>query len=154
LIVQDFIKILQIKRKDDFNPEAIVAFTNKLGFADDHLGKAHIRNFEVTFSKMMLQIWISYAFEYKNQGIVSQLSNEIRGLKSSKLAALFGVLSIFLNCHSGVVNEKHAEMKKIAAKYYPVGGAGEVMVRGNENTQLEFFVSMMDYLDFKYVGVE
>jgi len=147
LIMQDFIQILKLRNKSDFDPEGIVAFTNVLSFADDHLGKAHTQIFKQTFANMMLQIWISYVFTYKNNGIVHQLSNEVRGLKSSKLAALFGVLSIFLNRHSGVVNGKHAEMKKMASKYYLVGGLGEVMVMGNEKIQLEFFVSMMDYLD-------
>jgi hypothetical protein len=153
LIIQDFIEILNIKSRDDFDPEAIVALTNELAFADDHLGKAQIRIFNYTFSSMMLQIWISYAFAYKNQGVVRKLSNETRGLKSSKLAALFGVKSIFLNEHSGVVNGKHAEMKKFAAQYYPAGELGEVMVHGNEDTVVEFLVSMVDYLHFNYIGI-
>jgi len=154
LIVQDFIKILNLKSQDDFDPEAIVAFTNKLAFANDHLGEAQERIFESQFTSMMLQIWISHAFSYGRHGIISHLPNNIRGLKSSKLAALFGTMSIFLNLHSGVVNGKHAEMNKIAALHYPVGPFGEVQVSGSEKTELEFFVSMMDYLQFKYVGGE
>ena len=154
LIVQDFIQILQIKNKDDFNPGTIVDFVNELGFADDHLGKAHTRIFKATFAYMLLQIWISHTFTYKNYGIVHQLSNKTRGLKGSKLAALFGIMSIFLNRHSGVVNRKHTEMRKLAAKYFPVGCFGEVMIYGNEETQLIFLLSMMDFLGFKYVGVE
>jgi len=153
LIVQDFIMVMQIKSKHEFIPEAIVALTNEICFADDHLGKAQMRIFNETFAYMMLQIWISYSFAYKHYGVINSLPNNIRGLKSSKLAALFGISSIFLNLHSGIVNEKHAEMKKFAANYYSTGGFGEVMVSGNVNTELVFFLSMMDYLGFKYIGI-
>jgi len=154
LIVQDFIKILNLKCPSDFNPKSIVAFANELTFADDYIGEAQERIFECQFPYIIIQTWISHAFSYGKYGIVSQLSNNIRGLKSSKLAALFGILSIFLNCHGGIVNKKHAEMKKMVALNYTAGYFGEFILWGCEKTELEFFVSMMDYLKFTYVGVE
>jgi len=153
IITQDFIKIIGIKSRDDFAPKPIVDFTNNLDFADDHLGKVHVQNFEHTFKYMMLRVWISHAFTYKNRGMVHQLPNNVSGLKSSKLAALFGISSIFLNWHSGIVNSKHTEMNKFADLHYMARIFGTMMFGGDEVKELELFVSMIDYLHFKYVGV-
>ena len=88
-------------------------------------------------------------------GIVKSLTEDVRGLTSSNIAAKEGTLSIFLNRHSGGAgNSKEAEMRKLAKKYYKTGSLGEVMVIDKPERELEFFFSMMDYLGFKYIGVE
>jgi hypothetical protein len=45
-------------------------------------------------------------------------------------------------------------MRKLSKKYYKTGELGEVMVVDKPERELEFFFSMMDYLGFKYVGIE
>jgi hypothetical protein len=154
IIIQDLIKIMKIGSVDGFKPQQIVELVNKLNFSNDDFGKDDIKNFPCTFPDMLMKIWISYSFTYKKMGRVKELSEKISDLKTSKLAAWFGILSIFLNRHSGVVNQKHAEMKKFVAKYYRTGAFGEVMVIDNPERELEFFFSIMDYLGFNYVGAE
>jgi len=152
IIVQDFIKIMQIENIKDFSRKAIVVLMDQITFVNDHFAKTDLKYFE--FDTILMRLWISYVFTYKNMRIVKDLPENIKGLKSSKLAALFGILSIFLNCHGGVVNEKHAQMKKFAAMYYMSYPLGEVLVKDKPEVEMELFFSMMDYLGFSYVGIE
>jgi len=154
-IVQDFIEIMKIDSVDNFNPQLIIDLTNELKFAGKYCLKRGTANFNSHFDRMLLETWISYAFEYKKMGIVKSLTEDVRGLTSSNIAAKEGTLSIFLNRHSGGAgNSKEAEMRKLAKKYYKTGSLGEVMVIDKPERELEFFFSMMDYLGFKYIGVE
>jgi len=155
VIIQDFIEIMKIDCVDNFNPQLIIDLTNELKFAGKYCHKRGMANFNSHFDRMLLEIWISYAFEYKKMGIVKSLTEDVRGLTSSNIAAKEGTLSIFLNRHSGGAgNSKEAEMRKLAKKYYKTGSLGEVMVIDKPERELEFFFSMMDYLGFKYIGVE
>lgn len=154
IIIQDFIKIMNYQVPSDFTPETIIERASSVSFAEDHHANENIRNFSVVFPYLLLRIWFSYAFVYKINDLVYKIPEETRGLKTSKIAALYGTISIFLNLHSGgAANAKEAEMIKLAAKYYPVGSAGEVTVIDEPKRELEFFVSMMDYLGFRYIGV-
>jgi len=155
IIVQDFIKIMKIESVDDFNPHAIVDLTNELNFMGADSVKEESKYFDFHFHYILIKIWISYAFEYKKLGVVKELAEDIRGLITSKEAALWGITSIFLNSHSGgASNSKEAEMRKFAKKYYKTGSLGEVMVIDKLERELEFFFSMMNYLGFEYIGVE
>jgi len=155
VIIQDFIEIMKIDCVDNFNPQLIIDLTNELKFAGKYCHKRGMANFNSHFDRMLLEIWISYAFEYKKMGIVKSLTEDVRGLTSSNIAVKDGILSRFLNRHSGgASNSKEAEMRKLAKKYYKTGSLGEVMVIDKPERELEFFFSMMDYLGFKYIGVE
>lgn len=155
MIVQDFIKILRIKSVDNFNPQLILDLTNELRFFGKYNFAEDIGCFDFHFGWMLIEIWISYSFEYKKIGIVKNLKENIRGLLSSKIAAFEGIKSIFLNLHSGgASNSKEAEMRKFTKKYYKESSLGDVMVIDKPERELEFFFSMMDYLGFNYIGVE
>ena len=153
IIVQDFIRIMNYGTVNDFIPNGIVGLANELSY----LGVNSVKEeelFDFKFHWMLIEIWISCAFKYKDIGIVRELSDDIRGLATSKEAALCGITSIFLNKHSGgASNVKEAEMRKLAKKYYKTGALGEVMVIDTPEKELEMFFSMMDYLGFCYVGV-
>jgi hypothetical protein len=154
IIIQDFNKIMNYQVPCDFNAETIVIRASTLGFSDHQDINANIRNFKFIFPYIFLRIWLSYAFIYKTYGSVYKIPEETRGLKTSKIAALSGTLSIYLNLHSGgASNAKEAEMIKLAAKYYPTGFMGEVVVTDEPKRELELFFSMMDYIGFRYIGV-
>jgi len=154
IIVQDFIQIMGINEVDDFVPQVILDLTNELDFGGETSYKEKIEWFNFHFNRMLIIIWLSYAFEYKNLGIVKNVAESVRGIVSSKIAATDGIASIFLNRHTGgASNSKEAEMRKLAKKHYRSGALGEVMVIDNPERELEFFFSMMDYLGFKYVGI-
>jgi len=153
IIVQDFIKIMNIDCMDDFKPQSIADLANELRFLGKYHHKYEVNCFDFEFPSILLQIWMSYSFEYKKMGIVKEVSEDIRGFFTSKIAACEGIKSIFLNRHSGgASNAKEAEMIKLAKKYYKTGALGEVMVIDKPEKELEFFFSMMDYLGFSYVG--
>jgi len=155
IIVQDFIEVMNIGSINSFYPQDIVDLTNELEFFGENSVKNEVKHFDFNFHWMLIEIWISYAFKYKDIGIVRELRGDVRGLVTSKEAALFGITSIFLNRHSGgASNSKEAEMRKLAKKYYPTGALGEVMVIDRPERELEFFFSMMDYLGFNYIDVE
>ena len=152
IIVQDFIKVLNINSIDEFKPKDIIALANELRFAGKYYVKREIGFSDCSLSHMLLEIWISYFFEFKGKGRVSEIPDELRGFNSSKIAAMCGISSIFLNSHAGgASNSKEAEMIKLAKKYYPTGALGEVMVIDEPERELEMLFSMMDYLGFKYV---
>ena len=161
LIVQDFIRIMDIKSIDDFDPEAIVDTAK--GFVVDSVKKVDfmgeagncfsVKSFSFDFPYILLKIWIGYTFEYKKMGLVKGLTGNIRGLTTSAIAALYGIRSIFLNRHCGINNAKEAEMNKFAKQYYKTHAMGEVMVIDEPERELEMLFSMLDYLGFKYVGV-
>ena len=152
IIVQDFIKVMGIESIGDFDPQTIVDYVNILKFSGKDSYKEDSQIFRFLFSGMLIKIWISNAFAYKNMGVVKGLSEDIRGLMSSKYAAIIGIESIFLNKHSGIANSKHVEMKKFAAKYYKTSAMGNVIVIDKPERELEIFFSMMDYLGFSYLG--
>ena len=155
IIVQDFIRIMKIDSIDDFRAQSIVDFANELEFANDHCEEEQVRLFNFTFQYMLMKIWISYVFSYKGIDRVKALAEEIKGLRTSKLAALYDGMSIFLNSHSGgAVNAKGAEMRKFANQYCRTGAFGDTATVGGLEYDLQLFFSIMDYLGFKYVGVE
>ena len=154
VIVQDFIEIMKIGSVDEFKPQAIVDLTNKLGFSTEYGFSKDVENFNFLFHRMLVAIWISCVFEYKEMGVVKELADDTKGLQASKVAALWGIESIFLNRHSGgAANSKEAEMRKLAKRHYKTGALGEVMVIDKPERELEFFFSMMDYLGFIYIGI-
>lgn len=153
-IIQDFIKIMDYHKKEDFHPETILMCADAVGCNMYPHVIEHLENFEFVFSKYLLLIWFSYAFIYKNNDVVYKIPEETYGFKTSKRAALFGTLSLFLNCHSGGAdNTKEAEMRKLVEKHYPADWLGTVMVVDEPEIELKFFISMMDYLGFRYRGV-
>lgn len=100
---------------------------------------------------MIMIIWISYCLSYKNKGIVRELSSDIHGLQSSKLAALFGILSNFLNSHSGIINSKHAEINKFVAHNISNQNLFTLCQIGDGGkTEIELLISILDYLGFRY----
>ena len=152
IIIQDFIKIMNISNFHDFNPQSIVDLVNVLKFNGESGLVEDVINFDFRFHNMLLKIWISYSFKYKNVGIIRNLQNNIRGLLSSKEAALYSIESIFLNKHTGsVINSKEAEIRKFVKKYYKTGALGEVMVIDKPEKELEIFISIMDYLGLRYI---
>jgi len=155
IIVQDFIKIVKIDSAEDFCPQAIIKLTDELEFFGEESRKEDIEGFEFVFHWLLIEIWISYAFEYKKMGVVKDLPESTRGLHTSKEAALYGITSIFLNLHAGgASNSKEAEMKKLAKKYYRTGALGEVVIVDEPERELEFFFSMMEYLGLKHIGTQ
>ena len=155
IIAQDFIKIMDICNLDDFSRQDIVDLTNKLKFFGENSVKEEVEHFDFNFHRMLIEIWVSYAFNYKDMGIVKELKGNIRGFATTKEAALCGITSIFLNRHSGgASNSKEAEMRKLAKKYYKIGALGEVVIVDKPEKELEFFFSMMDFLGLNYVGYD
>ena len=154
IIIEDFIKCMGYTSAKQFswkmlqdNEDTILAFLDEftLFFRDSPKRDT----FKHYFPCFLLIIWLSRTFEYKRYGLVETVIPSQKGFLTSKLAAIFGIRSIFFNTHGGTVNTKHAEMNKFAMKY----GANDFHVVSDEPIRvLEIFVSMMDYLGFKYVG--
>ena len=155
IIVEDFIKITTITNVCDFNPQEIIALIKEIDFFG---GTGHCEDlewFDSLFFRIILILWIGNTFEYKKLGAVKNVPNETQGFMTNKEAALSGIESIFLNCHTGgATNAKEAEMMKLAKKHYRTGAIGEVMVIDEPERELEFLFSMMDYLGLKYIGVD
>lgn len=148
LIVQDFIELFNIESLSSENRRRIIKVANEVsGFSQYLLFKE--ANFTFEFIYMVVAIWINYCLSYKNKGIVRDLSNGIRGLEGSKLAALYGILSNFLNCHSGTINPKHAEINKFIAKSISHNNPFILSLLG-ANIELELLISVLDYLGFRY----
>ncbi len=206
VIARDFLNVFKADSVMKLDRDRILKLANKLRAEDDE-PFTH-ENFAFMFPYMLLQIWIGCCLAYKVEGRVYCLADEVRGLKTNKLAAEFGLLSVFLNIHSGTVNYKHAELKRFAAEHINTGArstecsalakaalteliknyiaennldtssAGPVLIPltgdfkeaydailAAENTapdtqpedirqSLRALVSILDYLGFKYVGVE
>lgn len=119
LIAQDFLRIFKAGTVNDLDKHRILKLANRLRAAEDEPFTRD--NFAFMFPYMLLQIWIACCLTYKNEGRVYRLSDELRGLRTNKLAAEFGILSVFLNIHSGTVNYKHAEMTRFAREYIYTG---------------------------------
>lgn len=148
LIVQDFIELFDIKSLSSEKRSEIIKVANEISGFNNYLYFTE-ENFTVEFIYMVIAIWINYCLSYKNKGVVRDLSNEIRGLESSKLAALFGITSNFLNCHSGIINSKHAEIDKFIAKSISHNNPFALSQLGAD-VELELLISVLYYLGFKY----
>lgn len=148
IIVQDFIKIFDIKFLVSEKYSNIVKVANEINWFDGYLYFTE-ENFIFEFIYIVVAVWINYCMSYKNKGLVKDLSNDIRGLESSKLAAIYGITSNFLNCHSGTINSKHAEINKFMAKIFSHSNPFVLSKLGAEN-ELILLVSILDYLGFKY----
>jgi hypothetical protein len=118
VIARDFLRIFKARRVQDLDRDLLLKLANKLRADDEPFTHD---NFAFMFPYMLLQIWIGCCLAYKVEGRVYRLPDEVRGLKTNKLAAEFGLLSVFLNIHSGTVNYKHAEMKRFAAAHLYTG---------------------------------
>lgn len=119
LIAQDFLRILKAGSVKELDKDRILELANKLQTGEHE--QFTRENFEFYFPYMLLLIWIGYCLTYGSKGRVHELSDEVRGLKMNRLAAKHGILSVFLNIHSGTVNPKHAEMKRFAKDYIDTG---------------------------------
>lgn len=148
LIVQDFIELFDIKSLSSEKRSEIIKAANEISGLNNYLYFIE-ENFTVEFIYMIVAIWTSYCLSYKNKGIVRDLSNEIRGLESSKLAALFGIASNFLNCHSGIINQKHAEIDKFMSESISHNNPFALTQLGAD-VELELLISVLYYLGFKY----
>ena len=101
---------------------------------------------------LIVALWIGEFMLYKDLGTISLLDNNKRGKSGGKEAAVWGIMSSFLNCHSGIVNVKHSEIDKfmvqqLSCEFYFI--LNELDDDGK--TELELLVSILDYLGFKYV---
>ena len=150
LIVQDFLELFSIRSLTYEKRNEIIKVANKISEVNQYLSLTEA-NFTVEFIYIVVTIWVSYYLSYKNKGIVKDLSNEIRGFESSKLAALFGIVSNFLNCHSGTINPKHAEIDKFILKFVSHNNPFMLSQLGAER-EIELLISILDYLGFKYEG--
>ncbi len=119
VIAQDFLRIFNAPSIKGLDKDRILELCNKLQTDEDE--RLTHESFAFYFPYILLQLWIGYCLAYGSKGRVYQLSDELRGLKMNKLTAEFGILSVFLNIHSGTVNSKHAEMKRFAADYISTG---------------------------------
>ena len=153
IIISDFIQIMNWRAASDVDPKDVIERAHTVGFGEGYPVDEEVRNFSYTLPYLLLRIWFGYAFTYKTHGLVYQIPDETRGLATSKIAALFGTVSLFLGHHSGgATNAKEAEMIKLAAQHYPAASFGVVQDVDEPQKQLAFFVSMMDYLGFHYIG--
>ncbi|NLA87100.1 MAG: hypothetical protein GX847_07445 [Clostridiales bacterium] len=119
VIAQDFLKILKADSVAELDRDRIIELANRVQIEED--GPFTPESFEFRFPFMLILIWIGHCLTYGSKGRVYQLSDETWGLKTNKLAAEFGLLSVFLNIHCGTVNYKHAEMKRFAADHVYTG---------------------------------
>lgn len=118
VIARDFLKTFDAVSVMQLDRDRIIKLANKLRTDGEPFTR---ENFAFMFPYILIQIWIGCCLTYKVEGRVYRLADEVRGLKTNKLAAEFGLLSCFLNIHSGTVNYKHAEMKRFAADYVDTG---------------------------------
>jgi hypothetical protein len=68
-----------------------VDLTNQLKFSAEYGFKRDLEHFQFLFHRMLIAIWMSYAFEYKKMGALKELVEDTKGLKYSKIAALWGI---------------------------------------------------------------
>lgn len=153
LIIQDFIKVCNISSLTSKERSKILKLANEIsGFSEHFSFTEGTFKFEIQY--LVVAIWISYCLSYKNKGIVRELQNEVYGLGTSKLAALFGIVSGFLNCHSGTINQKHAEINKFMGQnilYNNPFALSKSEVK--DKMEVELLISVLDYFGFKYEGV-
>jgi len=146
LIVQDVVKLNDTTELDKDAQTYLVNKGNNV--MPGHFGA---EDFSFNLMALIVAAWISDFTSYKNIGIVSCLDNNIRGISSSKKAAVWGIMSSFLNFHSGIVNAKHAEIDKfivqqLSCRFYFILNE----LNDNGKTELELLVSILDYIGFKY----
>lgn len=158
VVLQDFIKLMGIVSMDYFCSQSTIGYTTMIEprIIDGRMTAEFEKRtyFSHDFPYSLIEAWIGNAYVFRNKGLVKDLRGDIKGLRESIEAAKNGVLSIFLNLHSGgAINSKEAEMRRFAKKYYKTGSLGEVMVIDEPEKELEMLFSMMDYLGFVYVGV-
>ena len=152
IIIQDFLKIMKIECIEDFCPSDIINLIQKINYLNlEKDTRLCLDGFDFYFRTFLLEIWFGYMFYYKNIGILKDLPATTKGAKTSKIAALYGIRSIFLNCHAGGPNNaKEAEMRLFAKKYYPERRHGEVMVIDSPEQELVMLFSMLTYLGLRY----
>lgn len=148
LIVQDFIELFDIKSLTSEKRSQIIKVADEISGFNQYLSFTE-ENFIFEFIYIVVLIWINYYLSYKDKGIVKDLPNGINGLTSSKLAALYGIVSNFLNCHSGTINSKQAEINKFMVKSISNNNPF-VLSQLGVTTELELLLSVLDYLGFKY----
>lgn len=152
LIVQDVVKVFEINNLGENTQLDLINRTKKIfpsyfGFFKDN----SFEHFSFILMNLFVALWVGELL-YKDLGIVSSLEHNIRGLDSSIEAAIWGIMSSFLNNHSGMVNEKHSEIDKfmvqqLSCEFYFI--LNELKDKGK--TELELLVSILDYLGFKYI---
>lgn len=155
VIVQDFIQIMNIRGKEDFNPHAVMEVIRRINFMGyDRESELTMRSFEFYFSTYLLEIWIGHTFYYKNAGVVKDLPITTSGMKTSSIAGVYGIKSIFLNRHAGgATNSKEAQMVLFAKQYYETGNLGEVVVNDTPEREIQMLFSMLQYLGLRYIGI-
>jgi len=72
VIVQDFIAIMKIECVDDFNPQDIMELIIESKFLPEYF-KRGMGSFDFYFNRMLLAIWLSHTFEYKEKGKAVQV---------------------------------------------------------------------------------
>lgn len=147
LIVEDIVKLFDITELDKNTQVSLIKKANKI--IPDYFS---IVNFSVNLMTLIVALWIGEFMLYKDLGTVSLLDNNKRGKSGSKEAAVWGIMSSFLNCHSGIVNVKHSEIDKfmvqqLSCEFYFILNE----LNDDGKTELELLVSILDYLGFKYV---
>lgn len=150
LIVQDVAKLFDVTELDKNTQVYLIKKANKI--IPDYFSYFDIENNSVNLKALIIALWVGEFMKYNDLEIVSLLDDNIRGLGGSKLAAVWGIMSSFLNCHSGMVNAKHSEIDKfmvqqLSCEFYFV--LNELKDEGK--TELELLVSILDYLGFKYI---
>jgi len=149
LIVQDVVKLFDVTELDKNTQAYLIKKANKIIL--DYFSYFDIENNSVNLKALIVALWVGEFMLYKDLEIVSSLDDNIRGLNGSKEAAVWGIMSSFLNCHSGMVNTKHSEIDKfmvqqLSCEFYFI--LNELKDEGK--TELELLVSILDYLGFKY----
>lgn len=123
VIAQDLLTVLDADTVEELDMDKMIELANKVQF--EEMGPFSRENFAFEFPYILMLIWIGYCLTYGRRGRVCQLSNDVWGLKTNKLAAQAGILSEFLNIHSSTVNSKHTELKRFAKKYIYTGPPSE-----------------------------
>ncbi|MGD9570013.1 MAG: hypothetical protein AB7V48_17160 [Sedimentibacter sp.] len=147
LIVQDVVKLFHITELDKNTQAYLNKKANRI-----ISGYFSIGNYSVNLMAKIVALWVGEFLIYKDLGTVSLLDDNMRGLSGSKEAVVWGIMSSFLNCHSGMVNLKHSEIDKfmvqqLSCEFYFV--LNELKDEGK--TELELLVSILGYLGFKYM---
>jgi hypothetical protein len=149
LIVKDVVRLFAITEFDENTQACLLKKANKL--MPSYFSNFNIVHFTGVLMSIIVTLWVGEFMLYKDLGSVSLLDNNIRGLDGSKEAAIWGIMSSFLNSHSGIVNLKHSEIDKfmvqqLSCEFYFI--LNELQDEGK--TELELLVSILDYLGFKY----
>ncbi len=147
LIVKDVVKLFDVNKLDKDTQVYLNKNANRI--IPGYFG---VENYSVNLMAQIVALWVGEFLRYKDLGTVSLLGDNIRGLSGSKEAAIWGIMSSFLNCHSGIVNVKHSEIDKfmvqqLSCEFYFI--LNELKDEGK--TELELLVSILDYIGFKYI---